>query len=44
MEWMEHQPVQFSEETIKKRIQEIGAEITRDYAGMDLILISVLKG
>lgn len=44
MEWMEHQPIRYSEETIKKRIQEIGAEITRDYAGMDLILVSVLKG
>jgi hypoxanthine phosphoribosyltransferase len=36
--------VLFSEEQIAARIREIGAEITRDYAGKDLVLVSVLKG
>jgi hypoxanthine phosphoribosyltransferase len=33
-----------SEESIRTRIQELGAEITRDYAGMNPLLIGVLKG
>lgn len=36
--------VLFSEEQIRTRIKEIGAEITRDYTGRDLVLLSVLKG
>ena len=36
--------VLFSEEQIQARIKEIGAEITREYAGKDLVLVSVLKG
>ena len=36
--------VLFSEEQIRARIKEIGAEITREYAGKDLVLLSVLKG
>ncbi|MBV9241194.1 MAG: hypoxanthine phosphoribosyltransferase [Acidobacteria bacterium] len=36
--------VLFDEDTIRTRIKEIGAEITRDYAGKDLVLLSVLKG
>ncbi|MFK7987333.1 MAG: hypoxanthine phosphoribosyltransferase [Sandaracinaceae bacterium] len=31
-------------ETINKRVAELGAEITRDYAGKDLVLVPVLKG
>jgi len=34
----------FSEEQIEKRIKELGAEITRDYKGKQLMLIGVLKG
>lgn len=34
----------FSEETIKKRVKELGAQITGDYAGMSPLLIGVLKG
>lgn len=33
-----------SEEELQKRVAEMGAEISRDYAGKDLILITVLKG
>jgi hypoxanthine phosphoribosyltransferase len=33
-----------SSEELKQRIAELGAEITRDYAGKDLILVGVLKG
>lgn len=36
--------VLFSEEQIQARIRELGAEITREYAGKDLVLVSVLKG
>jgi hypoxanthine phosphoribosyltransferase len=33
-----------SEEKIQSRIKELGAEITRDYAGRNPLLIGVLKG
>lgn len=33
-----------SEEQIKNRVKEMGKEITKDYEGKDLILVSVLKG
>ena len=36
--------VLISEEELDKRIRELGAEISRDYAGKKLHLISVLKG
>ena len=36
--------VLFSEEQLKARIAEIGAQITRDYAGKNLLMVSVLKG
>ena len=36
--------VLFSEQQISERIRDLGAEITRDYAGKDLVLVSVLKG
>ena len=34
----------FSEEAIEKRVKELGAELTRDYAGKSPLLIGVLKG
>lgn len=33
-----------SEEEIQQRLAEMGAEITRDYAGKDVLLVAVLKG
>lgn len=36
--------VLLSQEQIDKRIKELGAEITRDYAGKNPLLIGVLKG
>lgn len=33
-----------SEEKIQKRVQELGAEITRDYAGREPLFVGVLKG
>ena len=33
-----------SEETLQQRVRELGAEITRDYQGKDLLLVSILKG
>ena len=32
------------EETLRNRVGELGEEISRDYAGRDLLLIGVLKG
>ena len=34
----------FSAEQIQKRIREIGATITRDYQGQEVVLVGVLKG
>lgn len=36
--------VLFSEEQIRSRVAELGAEITREYADRDLVLVGVLKG
>jgi len=36
--------VLITEEEIRTRINELGAEITRDYAGLNPLLIGVLKG
>jgi hypoxanthine phosphoribosyltransferase len=36
--------VLYSADAIRKRIDELGAEITRDYAGKELVLVGVLKG
>jgi hypoxanthine phosphoribosyltransferase len=38
------QEVLVSEEQIKQRIIELGAEISRDYTGQDLILVCILRG
>ena len=34
----------FSEEDIKNRIKELGSELTRDYKGKDVLVISLLRG
>jgi hypoxanthine phosphoribosyltransferase len=34
----------FTAEEIKARVAELGREITKDYAGKDLVLVGVLKG
>jgi hypoxanthine phosphoribosyltransferase len=36
--------VLIDEETLQKRISELGAEISRDYAGRNLLLICILRG
>ena len=36
--------VLLSQQALQQRIQELGAEITRDYAGLNPLLIGVLKG
>lgn len=36
--------VLISEEELHKRIKELGAEITEDYKGKDLVVIGILKG
>lgn len=40
----EHVKVMLSEEAVDKRIQQIGEEISRDYAGRQIHLVCVLKG
>ena len=34
----------YSEEIIKKRVEEIGNQITKDYAGEELVVVGVLRG
>ncbi len=36
--------VLFSEEQVRRRVAELGAEITHDYRGRELVLLCVLKG
>ena len=36
--------VQISAEKIAARVQELGAQISREYAGKELVLVGVLKG
>lgn len=38
------QEVLITEEALKKRIAELGAEISRDYKGKELILVCILRG
>ncbi len=38
------QKVLFSEEQIKNRVAELGAQITEEYRGKDLVFVGVLKG
>ncbi len=38
------QEVLFTEDQIKQAVKKIGAEIDRDYAGKEIMLISVLRG
>ena len=41
---MEDVKVLITEEEIKRRVDELGAQITKDYAGKSILLIGVLKG
>ena len=41
---MEKISVMISEEEVNKRIREIGEQITKDYAGKDILLICILRG
>ena len=36
--------VLFSEEELSHRVAELGAEITRDYAGKEPLLVGILRG
>ena len=38
------QEVLISSDKIKKRVEELGQQISKDYAGKDLILVGILKG
>lgn len=46
MSYCEHdiESVLFTEEELKQRVKELGAQITADYAGQEIVLISVLRG
>lgn len=36
--------VLITEEEIKKRVKELGEEVSRDYGGKDLVIVAVLRG
>ncbi|MBQ7540711.1 MAG: hypoxanthine phosphoribosyltransferase [Clostridia bacterium] len=38
------QRVLYSEEEIRQTVRQLGAQISRDYAGKNLLLVSILKG
>ncbi|HUI46030.1 MAG TPA: hypoxanthine phosphoribosyltransferase [Nitrospirota bacterium] len=40
----EIQEILFDEQTIQKKVRELAAQISRDYAGEDLVLVCILKG
>jgi hypoxanthine phosphoribosyltransferase len=44
MDGINYKRVAFQEEELKKRIRELGRQITEDYTGKELVLIGVLKG
>jgi hypoxanthine phosphoribosyltransferase len=44
MNWPEHGTVVVSAEDIRRRVAELGAQITADYSGRPLLLVGVLKG
>ena len=45
MHWQDYVgEVLISSESLQSRISEMGAAISRDYAGSDLLLVCVLKG
>jgi len=41
---IEIQEILFDEQTIQKKVGELAAQISRDYAGEDLVLVCILKG
>lgn len=41
---IEIQEILVSEQAIQKKVDELAAQISKDYAGKDLVLISILKG
>lgn len=41
---MKYKRIVFSEEALSARVRALGKQITEDYAGKDLLLVSVLKG
>jgi len=45
MGWQQYaSKILIDEQTLQKRVAELGAEISRDYAGKNLLLVCVLKG
>ncbi len=41
---LEHLEIFITEEQIRQRVAELGAQISRDYEGQDLLLVAILKG
>ena len=41
---MSEEKILITEEQIFKKAKEIGAEITKDFQGRDIILVGILKG
>lgn len=42
--WRDNIEVLYDPPTLQARVRELGAQITRDYAGKDLCLVCILKG
>ena len=42
--WKDNVRVLYSEEVLQKKVEELGAMVSTDYAGKILILVAVLKG
>jgi hypoxanthine phosphoribosyltransferase len=41
---IEIQEILFDEQTIERKVRDLAGNISRDYAGKDLLLVSILKG
>ena len=43
LQWIQENPL-ISQQELHKKVEELGAQISRDYAGKNLMMVSVLKG
>lgn len=43
-DWKDNISILFSEEVLQKKVEELGAAVSKDYAGRTPVLVAVLKG
>lgn len=41
---LEEVEVLFTQEVVRRKIKQLGSEITRDYAGQEILIVGILKG